>query len=689
VQQNTTVTLTVTAQQQPNFTLSASPASLSIAQGNQGTSTITTTISGGFNGAITFSASGAPSGTTVSFNPNPIPAPGAGSSTMTLTVAGSTSTGTYPITVTGNGGGIQQNTIVTLTVGAAGQAAQVTNLAVTVQNGQTFISWNDPYVGSGAGTSNAANYRYNIYRAASPNCPISSTSDLGVTEIQVGILNDSAILAPQTIHPWSVSLRTNLTNQQVTLGSGALVNPSGVAVYTATATQTACYGVVTHDITGALSDSAIVPTGTVSESVGTIQPILQIPCTNSARGYCTSGTGHGLLLKLPGSGAAPDPYGDLWSFWGDSTMAFQDGVQRAFTVYQDPASYGAPMVILNHQDVAWWDTGLPYGGYGSLETYNFGYDYGGYAQTYTENYFSQLLSFVETQYQPDLNHIYALGTSMGGFGSGIWSIRQPNIFALAIFYHPVWYWNDQLPSMTQHNLSLNLGRETLPDGVTQYSTYSNTPAWLASNCANNIPFIMHSMGRNDGTTGVGNMWQNALAAMDAMVTCHYGQAFTWNNGVHGSDPNPIIEFSGYLNVFRKNVSYPAFTGFSMDDNPCASGSPGSSCVIDYTQGACNTGPPPDTSCHINLGWGWGILCDTSTQWSASITNSQITGLNTATTNLTPRNTQSFVALPGQTVNWTATGGQAGSVQADSYGLVTIPSVTFTSSATIVTLNLQP
>ena len=70
----------------PNFAISASPASLSVAQGNQGTSTITTTISGGFNSAISLSASGVPSGTTVSFNPNPIPAPGSGSSTMTITV---------------------------------------------------------------------------------------------------------------------------------------------------------------------------------------------------------------------------------------------------------------------------------------------------------------------------------------------------------------------------------------------------------------------------------------------------------------------------------------------------------------------------------------------------------------------------------------------------------------------------
>src|SRR5271165_6293439 len=101
------------------LSLSASPASLSVVQGNQGTSTITTTISGGFNSAISLSASGMPSGTTVSFNPNPIPAPGSGNSTMTVTVGSSTPTGTYPITVTGNGGGIQQTATVTLTVAAA------------------------------------------------------------------------------------------------------------------------------------------------------------------------------------------------------------------------------------------------------------------------------------------------------------------------------------------------------------------------------------------------------------------------------------------------------------------------------------------------------------------------------------------------------------------------------------------
>jgi uncharacterized membrane protein len=114
VQESAIVSLTVTPA--PNFTLSASPASLTVAPGNQGTSTITTAVSGGFSNSISLSASGAPSGTTVSFSPASIAAPGSGSSTMTITVGSSTPTGTYPITVAASGGGIQQTTTVTLVV---------------------------------------------------------------------------------------------------------------------------------------------------------------------------------------------------------------------------------------------------------------------------------------------------------------------------------------------------------------------------------------------------------------------------------------------------------------------------------------------------------------------------------------------------------------------------------------------
>ncbi|MGC2110388.1 MAG: hypothetical protein WA655_12780 [Candidatus Korobacteraceae bacterium] len=137
VRQTATIVLIVTGA--ASFSISASPSSLTISQGNQSSTTITTTISNGFNSAITLSASGQPSGVTISFVPNPIPAPGSGNSSMTITVAGNTTPGTYPITVTGNGGGTQQNTTVNLTVIQQAQQSNFTisasPIAVTLPQG--------------------------------------------------------------------------------------------------------------------------------------------------------------------------------------------------------------------------------------------------------------------------------------------------------------------------------------------------------------------------------------------------------------------------------------------------------------------------------------------------------------------------------------------------------------------------
>jgi len=113
--ETTTVSLTVTGTS-PNFTIGASPTTISVSRGSSGTSTITTTISGGFNSAITLSASGQGSGQTVTFSPSSIAAPGSGTSTMTIKVSSRSKRGTRTITITGMGGGVTHTTTVTLNI---------------------------------------------------------------------------------------------------------------------------------------------------------------------------------------------------------------------------------------------------------------------------------------------------------------------------------------------------------------------------------------------------------------------------------------------------------------------------------------------------------------------------------------------------------------------------------------------
>src|ERR1700737_1230013 len=79
------LSLTVNAAgvQKPDFSLMASPSSLTVAQGSSGTSTISVTPSGGFNSSVSLSAPGLPSGVTASFNPTAT----MGTSTLTLSAS--------------------------------------------------------------------------------------------------------------------------------------------------------------------------------------------------------------------------------------------------------------------------------------------------------------------------------------------------------------------------------------------------------------------------------------------------------------------------------------------------------------------------------------------------------------------------------------------------------------------------
>ncbi|MGD0346004.1 MAG: S53 family peptidase [Terracidiphilus sp.] len=103
---------------QAGFSLAASPSAVSVVQGSTGSSTITSTVVGGFKAAVTLSYSTLPSGVTASFNPSSF-ATGSGSSTLTFTVSATAATGTHTITITGTSGATVETATVNLTVTAA------------------------------------------------------------------------------------------------------------------------------------------------------------------------------------------------------------------------------------------------------------------------------------------------------------------------------------------------------------------------------------------------------------------------------------------------------------------------------------------------------------------------------------------------------------------------------------------
>jgi len=110
--------IAVAASSPPNdFTISAGPSSLSVAQGSAGTSTISTAIVSGSAENITLSASGLPSGVTATFNPTSVTT--GGSSTLTLTASGTaTLGGPVAVTVSGTAPSATHSLTVSLTVTA-------------------------------------------------------------------------------------------------------------------------------------------------------------------------------------------------------------------------------------------------------------------------------------------------------------------------------------------------------------------------------------------------------------------------------------------------------------------------------------------------------------------------------------------------------------------------------------------
>jgi hypothetical protein len=127
----------------PDFTVSAAPSSQTVTAGAAGSYTASVAPQNGFNGTVTWSASGTPTGATVGFSPATLN--GAGSSTVNVSTSSSTPAGTYTVTFTGTSGSLQHSTAVALVVNAPASSgggpvnlASAYNVSGIVTDGSTF-----------------------------------------------------------------------------------------------------------------------------------------------------------------------------------------------------------------------------------------------------------------------------------------------------------------------------------------------------------------------------------------------------------------------------------------------------------------------------------------------------------------------------------------------------------------------
>jgi hypothetical protein len=300
----------------PDFTIAASPAAVSAAQGGSVNTTVTTAVSGGFNSAVSLSVSGLPTGASATFTPTSIAAPGAGSSTLKLT-AGTAATGTYNLTVTGTGGGKTHTAAVSFTVtGTASPdfALAVSPAAVSVATG---------------GTANAT-------ATTTVSGGFNSAVALAVSGLPAGA---SGSFSPASIAAPGAGSST------LTIATGTAAAGTYNLTVTGTGGGKTHTAAVSFTVTGTASPDFALAVSPAAVSVATVSQILQNPGFESGN---TLWTGSASVITSSTSEAA---HSGSWKAWLDGY-----GTTHTDTLYQQVAIFStktsATLTFWLHVDTA-------------------------------------------------------------------------------------------------------------------------------------------------------------------------------------------------------------------------------------------------------------------------------------------------------------------------------------------------
>ena len=366
----TTVSLTVSAP--ANFTLSASPSSLTVAQGFGGSSSITVAPVSGFTGSVSLAASGLPSGVTASFNP----ASATTTSSLTLTASATAAIGTSTVTITGTSGSLTHTATVSLTVSATatadfGLSASPTSLAVTQgSNGSSTITVapQNGFTGSvslaASGLPSGVTASFNpasTKTTSSLTLTASATATPGTSTVTItgtsGSLSHTTTISLTVSAPVNFTLSaspTSLTVMQGSAGSSTItvapVNgftgsvslaasglPSGVtASFNPASATTTSSLTLTASATAASGTSTVTITGTSGSLTHTTTVSLTVPTTLTATPTA---------LSFNDQIGSPAPATQAISVTGSAAMSFTATASGGTWLSAAPASGTTPATV--------------------------------------------------------------------------------------------------------------------------------------------------------------------------------------------------------------------------------------------------------------------------------------------------------------------------------------------------------
>ncbi|MGA2349748.1 MAG: cellulose binding domain-containing protein [Terracidiphilus sp.] len=281
----TSIALTVVAK--PGFTLTPSASTLPVTQAKTATDTVTVTDVGGFTGSVTLSATGLPSGVTVTYGTNPTTS----TSVLTFTATATAPVGTSTVTITGTSGTTTANTTISLAVGSSTGSFTITPSAAAVAislgcgNGTDTITVTDVSPFAGSVTLVATGLPSGVTVTYGTN-PTTTTSVLTFTASSTAVPGTSAVNITGTSGTLTAITTISLTVTAAAQSFTLIASPAALSIVqgssgtdTITVAKSACF---TGSTTLSVSGLPIGVTAAFATNPTTSTSVLTLSASSSA-----------------------------------------------------------------------------------------------------------------------------------------------------------------------------------------------------------------------------------------------------------------------------------------------------------------------------------------------------------------------------------------------------------------------